>query len=328
MIVKSFEINKIRPDFNGIILLYGKNDGFKKEIIEQITSNKKNIQTYAETEILENKNQFLENFLTDSLFESEKVIIIKRATDKILQIIEKIKSKYLEGCTLIVDSNVLEKKSKLRVFFEKDKKNICVPVYQDNQHTLAKIAYNFFREKKISISQNNINQLINKCNGDRNSLINEMQKIELYCKSGKKIDEKIILKISNLLENHSISKLVDFSLAKNTSNTIGILNENNFGNEDCILIVRTILNKSKKILKLCEEYEKNKNIDLTITSAKPPIFWQDKEIVKKQIYSWSVKDIKKLIYNLSEIELKIKKNFDNSVNIITDFVLNQSKAKN
>ena len=130
------------------------------------------------------------------------------------------------------------------------------------------------------------------------------------------------------MENHSISKLVDFSLAKNTSNTIGILNENNFGNEDCILIVRTILNKSKKILKLCEEYEKNKNIDLTITSAKPPIFWQDKEIVKKQIYSWSVKDIKKLIYNLSEIELKIKKNFDNSVNIITDFVLNQSKAKN
>ena len=265
--------------------------------------------------------------LTNSLFENEKIIIIRRATDKILKIIEEINLRNLESTTVILEASILEKKSKLRAFFEKDKRNICIPLYPDNEQTLMKLAYNFAKEKKIVISQNNINQIINKCNGDRENLFNEMKKIEFYSKSGKKINQDIISKITNLSENHSISELADYCLAKNSSKTINIINENNFGKDDSILILRSILNKSKKILKLCEEYEKNKNIDMTITSAKPPIFWKDKEIVKKQIYNWSINDIKKLIYNLNNIELIMKKNIDNPINIITDFILNQVCAK-
>ena len=108
---------------------------------------------------------------------------------------------------------------------------------------------------------------------------------------------------------------------------MNILNENNFNNEDCILITRTFLNKSKKILKLSKEFKKNKNIELTISSAKPPIFWKDKEITKQQIYKMETKNIKKLIYKLNEIELNIKKNINNSIHLITNFILEQSSTK-
>jgi len=199
-----------------------------------------------------------------------------------------------------------------------------VPFYPDNEQTLSKLTYNFFKNKNISISQANINLIINKCNGDRETLINELNKIEYYSKNGKKINSEDIIKLTNLNENHSVSELVDNCLAKNKKKIINILNENNFNNEDCILIARSFLNKSKKILQLSKEFEKNKNIELTISSAKPPIFWKDKEITKQQLNQWKPEHIKKLIYKLCEIELLIKKNLNNSIHLITDFILEQS----
>tara|TARA_B100000902_G_scaffold338240_1_gene339692 strand:+ start:1272 stop:2261 length:990 start_codon:yes stop_codon:yes gene_type:complete len=323
MIIKSFEINKINLNLNNLLLFYGKNEGLKNEIIKNITENK-NIYKYEEKEILDNQNNFLENLLTKSLFENEKIIIIKRSTDKILSTIENFHSKGVKDITIILISDNLEKRSKLRSLFEKKKDLICVPFYPDNEQTLSKLAYNFFKNKKISISQANINLIINKCNGDRESLLNELNKIEHYVKNGKKINSEEIIKLTNLNENHSVSELIDNCLAKNKMKIIDILNENNFGNEDCILIIRSFLSKSKKILQLSTEFEKNKNIELTISSAKPPIFWKDKEITKKQINLWKPKNIKKLIYKLSEIELLTKKNLSNSINLITDFILEQS----
>ena len=105
-----------------------------------------------------------------------------------------------------------------------------------------------------------------------------------------------------------------------------MLNENNFSNEDCIMIVRSFIIKSKKLLALSKTYETNKNINLTISSAKPPIFWKEKEITKQQILKWSSKNIKQLIYSLSETELHINKNINNSINLVTDFILFQSSS--
>ena len=324
MIIKSFEINKINLSLNNLFLFYGKNEGFKSEITKNIIKNKNNILNYEEKEILENKDNFIENLLTKSLFDDEKIIIIKRSTDKILGIIEDLYSKKIEDIIIILNADNLEKKSKLRSFFEKDKKLVCVPFYPDNEQTLSKLTYNFFKNKNISISQANINLIINKCNGDRETLINELNKIEYYSKNGKKINSEDIIKLTNLNENHSVSELVDNCLAKNKKKIINILNENNFNNEDCILIARSFLNKSKKILQLSKEFEKNKNIELTISSAKPPIFWKDKEITKQQLNQWKPEHIKKLIYKLCEIELLIKKNLNNSIHLITDFILEQS----
>ena len=326
MILKSYEINKINQNINHFILFYGKNEGLKNEALNILVKNKKNISNYEEKEILDNENVFIENILSKSLFEEEKIIVIKRATDKILKIIEILHLKNLDDTSIIINSDNLEKKSKLRSFFEKDKKLVCVPFYPDNDQTLSKLSYNFLREKKISISSSNINLIVNKCSGDRETLVNELQKIELFSKNGKQINSENISKLINLSENHNISELVDNCLAQNKQKIMRILNENNFSNEDCIMIVRSFLIKSKKLLALSEAFETNKNIDLTISSAKPPIFWKEKEVTKQQIYKWKPKNIKKLIYKLSETELQIKKNINNSINLITDFILNQSSA--
>ena len=326
MIIKSFEINKINLDLNNIFLLYGKNNGFKNEFTKNIIKKKNNVFNYEEKDILDNKDDFIEDLLTKSLFDDRKIIIIKRSTDKILSIIEDVLSKKIKDI-IILNADNLEKKSKLRSFFEKDKELICIPFYPDNEQTLSKLAYNFFKNKNIAISQANINLIIDKCNGDREALLNELNKIEHYVKEGKKISSDEIIKLTNLNENHSILELVDNCLAKNKKKIIDILNENNFNNEDCIMITRSFLNKSKKILQLATEFEKNKNIELTISAAKPPIFWKDKEITKKQVHQWKPENIKELIYRLNEIELLIKKNLNISVNLITDFILEQSALK-
>ena len=326
MILKSYEINKVNQSINHLILFYGKNDSLKNEAIEILNKDKNNILNYEEKEILDNENNFIETILSKSLFDPQKFIVIKRSTDKILKIIENLQQKNLEGTTIILNSEILEKKSKLRSFFEKNKKLVCVPFYPDNDQTLSKLAYNFLREKKISISSSNINLIVNKCSGDRETLINELQKIELFGKNGKQINSNSISKLINLSENHSISELIDNCLAQNKRKIISILNENNFSNEDCIMIVRSFLIKSKKLLALSEAFETNKNIDLTISSAKPPIFWKEKEITKQQVLKWNSKNIKQLIYSLSETELQIKKNINNSINLITDFILFQSSS--
>ena len=326
MILKSYEVKKINFEYNRFILLYGKNEGLKIETIEILNKNKNEILSYEGKEILDNEDNFIENILSKSLFEPQKFIVIKRATDKILKIIETLHQKNLEETTIVLNSDNLEKKSKLRSLFEKDKKLICIPFYPDNDKILHNLAYNFLRNKKISISASNVNLILNKCSGDRQTLINELEKIELFSKNGKKINSDNISKLINLNENHSITELIDNCLAKNEKKINSILNENNFSNEDCIMIIRFFLIKAKKLLILTTTFETNKNIDLTISSAKPPIFWKEKEITKQQIYKWKPKNIKQLIYALSETELQIKKNINNSINLITDFILYQSSS--
>jgi len=327
MIIKSYEVNKINPEIHNLLLFYGKNEGLKNQITKNIVKNTINIHNYDEKEVLDNENVFIDNLLTKSLFDEKKLIIIKRSTDKILKIIESLKSEKLEDITIIINADNLEKKSKLRSFFEKNKETICIAFYPDNDQTLSKLAYDFLKNKKISISQSSINLIINKCNGDREALYNELNKIDLYTQNGKKITTEDIMKITNLIENHSVSELVDNCLAKNNKKIINILNENNFNNEDCMLIARSLLNKSKRILHLVKEFQNNKNIELTISSAKPPIFWKDKEITKQQIKYWRPENIKDLIYKLTDIELLIKKNVNNSINLITNFILEQSSSK-
>ena len=327
MIIKSYDIKKINLESNHFILFYGKNEGLKNEATNDLIKKKNSISNYDEKEILNNQDYFIESILTKSLFEDEKIIIIRRATDKILKIIEKLDDKNHDGIYVIINSDNLEKKSKLRSFFEKNKKYICVPFYPDTNQVLSKLTFDFFKKNNILISAVNINLIVSKCNGDRENLFNELNKIKYYSKNGKKITEQNIAKLINLVENYDISELIDNCLAKNEKKIINILNENNFNKEDCILITRTFLNKSKKILELSTNFKVNKNIELTISSAKPPIFWKDKEIIKQQIYKWTPENIKKLIYKLNDLELQIKKNIDNSINLITDFILEQSSPR-
>ncbi len=329
MIVKNYEINKIDFLKKNFILAYGLNEGHKKEVIGKIIERIKpdDVNRYEEKDIINNPEEFYDSILTKSFFEKEKIIIIDRSSDKIVPIINEIFLKDIKDVYLILNSNVLEKKSNLRSMFEKEKDFICIAFYQDNEQTLKKLTIDFLNSKKISVSQEIINQIVRKCRGDRENLKNELQKVELFVKNGKKVNSDNISKLINLSENHNVTELVDHCLSKNKFKTINILNESNFNNEDCILITKVFLNKSKKLLKLIKEFEINRNIDLTIASSKPPIFWKDKEITKQQIKGWSSINIKNLIYNLNDLELRLKKNFNNSIYIITDFLIEQSASK-
>ena len=330
MIQKAFEINKINLKKYNFYLFYGENEGYKNEIIknkfEQLYQNQ--TYKYDEKEVLEKKNEFFNSILSKSFFENEKLIIISRVTDKIKDIIEEIFLKKINDTKIILSASILEKKSKLRNYFEKNKDTICIAFYADTNQTLGNIAVNFFREKKISISQETINLIAERCKGDRENLNNELKKVENFAMSKKKISTEDILKLSNLTGNYNASELTDNCLAKNIKKTANILNENNYSNEDCILIVRTLLTKTKRLLKLQEEVKKNKSIEQVITNFIPHIFWKDKEIVKQQMNHWPLEKINNMIGNINEIEILIKKNSANSLNILSDFIINQTNKSN
>ena len=327
MIFKYFETEKINLEKTKLFLLYGKNSGLIKETINKIKFSDGEIFQYDEKEILENEKVFFENILVKSLFDKNKTIIINRSTDKILKVINEIFDKSLENILIIITSENLEKKSKLRSFFEKEKNLVCIPFYPDTEKTLLKLAMDFFKNEKIPISQINLNQILNKNLGDRENLLNELKKIKYFVKNGKKITTESLSKLINLTEDYSTAELVDNCLAKNKNKTFTILNENNFKNEDCIAILRIFLSKTKRILTLAQDYEKNKNIDLTISDARPPIFWKDKEIVKHQIINWNIKKLKKLIFEINEIEILIKKNLNFGVHLLYNFIIKQTLQK-
>ena len=325
MIIKSFELDKINVKSSNFYLFYGENEGYKNEAIEKIfnINISKNIYRYEEKEILDNFESFFESIQSKSFFEKEKLIIISRVSDKIKNIIEEIIEKNIEDIKIVLNSGILEKKSKLRSLFEKNKNIICVPFYADSNQTLSKIINNFFREKKIITSQEKINLLIDRCRGNRQNLRNELDKIDSFVKNKKNINIDQIMKLTNLAENYNVSELIDSYLAANFKKTINILNENNFSIEDCMLITRTLLVKSKRLYKLLLEINNNKSIEEAISSFKPPIFWKDKETVKQQIKNWSLNTAENLIYKTNELELLIKKNSYNSINILSDFIINQ-----
>ena len=324
MIIKSFEIDKIKLTKNNLILLYGSNQGHKNHVIKELFVKVFNgqISRLDESEILNNYEEFISSLINKSLFEDHKLIIISRTSEKIIKLVNEFLERNVENIKIILNSDNLEKKSKLRALFEKEKNLTCIPFYEDNEKNLSSLAQTFFRNKKIKVSQEIINVLVGRSRGDRANLFNELNKIEILSITKKNIDLDDVLKLTNLSENYSVFELVENYLAKNKRQVSKILNENNFANDECILIIRTILNRSKRLLKLKESQNQTGNIDFTISSFKPAIFWKEKDVVKKQIQSWSEDEIKNMIYKINDLEILVKKNINNSLNFVSDFVSN------
>ena len=265
------------------------------------------------------KNKNIQKISGLTLFEITAISSIRS------KLIDELLDKEINDVTIILNASILEKKSKLRSLFEKDKNLICTPFYKDDNRTLLQLANNFFKKKKISVSQEIINLIIERSSGDRINLNNELNKISLFLLGKEKISIEDVIKLTNLAENYSISELVDNCLSKNIKKINKIFNENIFSVEDCILIIRTLLIKSKRLLEIKKLHSSNKNIEEIIKNYRPPIFWKDKEIVKTQASKWTLKDTEKLIFKINDIELLIKKNYYNSLNILSDFVLNTAK---
>ena len=217
MIVKHYNLkNNLKKNIN-FFLLYGSNNGLIDETIEKIFKPifSKNIYRHDEEEILDDVGSFKERILNKSFFDNDKLVIINRASDKILRVIEEIIEKKTEDIKIIIKSGVLEKKSKLRGFFEKNNNTIIVPFYEDNYQSLMMIAQNFFKEAKIKVSTQNINYIIERSKGNRINLKNELDKIHSFSLKKQSIDLIEILKLTNLAENYNIADLIDQCLIKN-----------------------------------------------------------------------------------------------------------------
>ena len=324
MIIKVFEFNKLKTSNYKFYLFYGKNEGLQNEIIKKYFVDKfeGQVDKYDENEFISNSETIFSELLNKSLFENEKILIISRVSEKILKYIQELSEKNFNDLKIILKSAPLEKRSKLRNYYEKNKTHIIIPTYEDNEKSLSALAISFLNENKIKISRETLNLLINRASGERQNLQSELDKILNYSQTNTTISFDVINKLSNLSENYEVNELANNYLAKNTKNVSKILNENNYSNEDCILILRTLLNKSKKLLEIIKKNEQLKNIDQVLSSTKPPIFWKDKENIKIQAKSWKLKDLKNKIYEMNNVETLIKSNSKNSLNIISDFIVN------
>jgi len=322
MILKTFEIK--RKNLTKSLLLHGNNQGFKDDIINDVILENFDgeILKYEENEVIVNQDNFISNLKNNSLFSQKKIIIINRVTDKIFSIISNIVATSLKDTLIVLVSGMLEKKSKIRQLFEKDENLFSIPFYEDDNKTLQNITYNLLKKDNIKPSHESINLLIERAQGDRKNIKNEISKLQILFATKKKIEIEDLTKLTNIAENYSVFELVENYLTKNKTKVSKILNENNYTNDDCILILRTILNRAKRLLKLKNSHNLTGNIDLTISSYKPPIFWKEKIAVKKQIQTWSTIEIKNMLYKINNLEILIKKNSMNSLNFISDFVRN------
>ena len=320
MILKTFELNKNNIDKFKFFLLYGENEGLKEEIINKIKKNQNGKEIkYEEAQILKNKSEFYNEIKNKSLFEEKRIFFLERCTEKISELLIEI-FKNASDDLYIINCSILEKKSKLRNYAEKSSNVVVIPTYKDNSQSLINIARKFFSEEKISISTETLNLLVNRCMGDRGILNKELDKISNYISEKKIISLKEIAVLTNLSENYSASELVDASLTKNYIKVKEILNENIYSQEDTFLILRVFLQKAKKLLSLLEIINSENNVEKAINEYKPPIFWKDKPVLKKQLQLWSFENIINLICELNDIEIKIKKNSSQNIILMKNFI--------
>ena len=325
MIIKSYELDKKLQKKNQFLLLYGSNTA----LIEETINNKlkpifsKNVTSYSETELLANKDDFIESLINQSFFETDRLIIINQVTDKIINAFKEIYNKRYDDLQIILKANNLEKKSKIRSFFEKEKDLIIVPFYEDTYQSLLFVAQNFFKENNIKISIQNINYIIEKTKLSRIALKNELEKIKNFSQNKKSVEFNDLLKLINSAENYAISEITDCCLNKNKKKTVNILNDHNSSFEDNILILKSFLYKLKRLKKLREELEnhKDQDQDQVIASYKPPIFWKDKIIIKQQLKNQSRLEINSLIKEINILEMTLKKNPQLSTQIMNNFIL-------
>jgi len=323
MLIKFHDLKNFKKEIINYYLFYGPNTGLIEETINKFFKPiyTKNIINYDESELLSNINLFKEMVFNKSFFENEKFIIVNRASNKILEIIEELIESQITDLKIIIKAGVLEKKSKLRSFFEKNESVVITAFYEDNYQSLSLMAQNIFRENKINVSGEIINLIVERSKGNRINITNEIEKILPFAKKNNKINFKDVLKLTNLAENYNISELVKYNLSKNKKKTLNILNENNIISDENILILRTFLNNLKRLKSLKIKLKNNKNIDQVLSSSRPPIFWKDKEIIKQQLNVWSLTEIKLLINKVNDLELEIKKNNQVSDQILNNFII-------
>ena len=336
MIIKSYEIKKNKTNLlkNNFFLLYGENLGLKKDIKNFFTNElkKKNdsveILSLFESEIINNKDNFFNLIYSGSLFNQQKIITIYETTDKIIDIVKETYKKYSEDVYLIFFSNVLDKKSKIRNFFEKENKLTCVACYLDNEKDLATITQLELKKNNINLSRESINLLIEKSNSDRDNIRNEIEKIAAYSLDKEKIELDEVKSLINFSGDYKSDIFVNECLCGNITQYKKIISELYVNTINQILLLRILSNKIHRLLKIKGKTNESNNLDTLINTFKPSIFWKEKTIVKKQLTIWKLKDLKEIIPNINNTEILCKKNPQVSNSIFMNFFMEICKKAN
>jgi len=316
MIVKSYEILKNPSSFikYNSFLFYGENVGIKKEIKHLIRKLLKNnnkdleeLSLYSE-DIITNNENFYNTLYSGSLFNSKRLVVINEASDKLFDIIEDISNNFPENIYIIIFANVLEKKSKLRNFFEKNLKFACIPCYPDNYRDLEFITISEFKKENISISRESINLIIEKSNSDRQNLRNEINKIKSYAVNKKTLNIEEVKSLINFSGEYKSDDLVNECLSGNIPQYKKILSELYTNTINQVFILRILNNKIQRLCNI-KEVEKNySNVENLLNESKPPIFWKEKPVIKKQLTIWSLGELKEISKEINNIEILCKKN--------------------
>ena len=332
MIYKSYilEKNIYTAKDKDIFLIYGENEGLKKNLKDSILKEKKNeksnISNFLEEEILKKPEILFDSILSKSLFAERKIFVLEKCSEKFLSTLNEILQYADNSFTLILIAGILDKKSKVRNICEKDKDVACIPCYKDNEQTLETIIKKELNAESIKYSNETVGYLISKASGDRNYLNSELEKIKLYCKDQKNISYEQIKKLLYTPEEESAELIINACL-NNKINLIKNYLTNQNMNINYILILRMLARKVEKLISL-SKLKKELSVDEIVKNAKPPIFWKDVPIVKKQLQNWKADDLKKVMYEINNTEIECKKSYENSVIIFLNFLSNINKTNN
>jgi DNA polymerase III subunit delta len=307
MIFKSYLVEKNLDIINkNLILFYGENFGLKNELKKRIKFQNKTAETinFFQEDLIKNKKSFLNEIFNKSLFEEEKIYFINQASDKILDILKEIEIN-LDDQKIYLFSDQLDKRSKLRNYFEKSENAGAVACYADNEITLKRIILDRLRNFK-GLSPQSINMIIENCNLDRDKLNNEINKIVTYF-IDKNIDYNKLEALLDIRVNDNFSLLKDEALNGNKHNTNKRLSDTVIIDEKNILYLNIInqrLNKLNEITIL----SKSNNLEDAVNMIKPPIFWKDKPIFIEQTKKWNSTKIKNILKKTYELEIRMKSN--------------------
>ena len=326
MLIKSYEILKKDLNFLNSFLIYGENTGLKQDIVKSVIElkEKKNIKykqfKFEEEEIIKNQNDFFNLIFSGSLFDKKKVIFVNRTTDRLFNLISEISKKDIKDILIFFEADQLEKKSKIRNLFEKDKNLVCIACYQDNNFDLIKIINDEIKQTKIKLSTESINLLIERASGDRNNLRNEVNKLKSFALDKQMVSYDQVKELTNMVGNYQNDYIVNICLNGDKKKLNKILRENNFSFEDFLILLKIFSKKIHRLLKIKIFNRLEKNLDQIFNQIRPPIFWKEKEDVKKQVRLWNEKKLNLIIKKINEIELNCKKNHELATNITLDFL--------
>ena len=326
MLIKSYEILKKDLNLLNSFLIYGENTGLKQDIVKSVIElkEKKNIKykqfKFEEEEIIKNQNDFFNLIFSGSLFDKKKVIFVNRTTDRLFNLISEISKKNIKDILIFFEADQLEKKSKIRNLFEKDKNLVCIACYQDNNFDLIKIINDEIKQTKIKLSTESINLLIERASGDRNNLRNEVNKLKSFALNKQMVSYDQVKELTNMVGNYQNDYIVNICLNGDKKKLNKILRENNFSFEDFLILLKIFSKKIHRLHKIKIFNRLEKNLDQIFNQIRPPIFWKEKEDVKKQVRLWNEKKLNLIIKKINEIELNCKKNHELATNITLDFL--------